>query len=111
MTQENQLSLETVLEIAFEIFAETAPDNLEFDDLMLYESRFEEEGGAVVVEVNNDWPEHVGTDVDLSQCAEVQMGIAGAEVLDEVFVRMLISRDPDNKFCHLLWKRSPTQIH
>ncbi|SIN87474.1 HI1450 family dsDNA-mimic protein [Salinivibrio sp. ES.052] len=111
MTQQNLLSLETVLETAFEIFAEMAPDNLEYDDLMLFEARFEDEGGAIVLEVNRDWPEHVGADVDLSQCAEVQIGLAGDEVLDPVFVRMLISRDPENKFCHMLWKRSPTQLH
>ncbi|WP_419894573.1 DUF440 family protein [Proteus faecis] len=27
------------------------------------------------------------------------------DVLDDVFARMLISRDPDQKFCHMLWKR------
>ncbi|OOF32697.1 HI1450 family dsDNA-mimic protein [Salinivibrio costicola] len=111
MTQHNLLNLEDIIEIAFDIFAEMAPDNLEHDDLLLFESRFEDEGGAIVVEVNSDWPEHVGADIDLSQCAEVQIGLAGDEVLKPVFARMLISRDIDNKFCHMLWNRNGKQLH
>ncbi|WP_428776169.1 DUF440 family protein, partial [Vibrio sp.] len=25
--------------------------------------------------------------------------------LDDVFARLLISRDPEHNFCHVLWKR------
>jgi uncharacterized protein YciU (UPF0263 family) len=53
----------------------------------------------------------VGADIDLSQCAEVQIGLAGDEVLKPVFARMLISRDIDNKFCHMLWNRNGKQLH
>lgn len=111
MTQSALMSLDEILETAFEIFAEMAPDNLEYDDLAAYESHFEDDGGAIVVEVGSDWPEHVGSDINLAHCAEVQIGMAKEGALADVFVRMLLSRDPEEKFCHLLWKRSPTQLH
>jgi uncharacterized protein YciU (UPF0263 family) len=53
-----------------------------------------------------DWAEQVGFDVDETY-AEVRIGLVNEEddVLDDVFARLLVSRDPENKFCHILWKR------
>ena len=59
-----------------------------------------------LVETGEDWPEHVGFAVD-ETFAEVRIGLVNEEddVLDDVFARLLVSRDPDNKFCHILWKK------
>ena len=60
-----------------------------------------------LVETGDDWVEHVGFEVDKEIYAEVRIGLVNEadDVLDDVFARMLISRDPDHKFCHMLWKR------
>ncbi len=49
----------------------------------------------------------MGFDIDKEVYAEVRIGLVNEEsdVLDEVFARLLISRDAEHKFCHVLWKR------
>lgn len=106
MTEESSLiSLDDVLDTAFDIFYEMAEDNLEYDDLRQYQEHFDQQGAGVVVDTEEDWYEHAGADIDLSECAEVRIGFADETSLNDVLVRMLLSRNPDNKFCHLLWKR------
>ncbi len=43
--------------------------------------------------------------VDKEIYAEVRIGLVNEadDVLDDVFARLLISRDPEHKFCHMLW--------
>ena len=93
-------------EAAYEIFLEMAPDNLEAADVILFTAQFDDRGAAEIVETGSDWAQHVGFDVDESY-AEVRIGLVNEDddVLDDVFARLLVSRDPDNKFCHILWKR------
>ncbi|AMG31970.1 hypothetical protein AL542_17600 [Grimontia hollisae] len=100
------LSIDETLETAFDIFYEMAEDNLEYDDLLAYQARFDEEGAGVAVDAESDWEEHVGFDVDRDVFVEVRIGLTTNDVLDDVLVRMLLSRDPEQKFCHLLWKRT-----
>lgn len=100
------LSIDETLETAFDIFYEMAEDNLEYDDMLAYQARFDEEGAGVAVEAESDWEEQVGFDVDREVFVEVRIGLASDDVLDDVLVRMLLSRDPEQKFCHLLWKRA-----
>lgn len=100
------LSIDETLETAFDIFYEMAEDNLEYDDLLAYQARFDEEGAGVAVDAESDWEEHVGFDVDRDVLVEVRIGLTTNDVLDDVLVRMLLSRDPEQKFCHLLWKRA-----
>lgn len=101
------ISYDDVIEVGYDIFLEMAPDNLEAVDVILFTAQFEDRGAAEVVETGDDWVEHVGFDVDKDVYAEVKIGLVNEadDALDDVFARMLISRDPDNKFCHILWKR------
>ncbi|MCL9774447.1 HI1450 family dsDNA-mimic protein [Vibrio methylphosphonaticus] len=100
------ISYDDVIDAAYDIFLEMAPDNLEAADVILFTAQFEDRGAAELVETGEDWPQHVGFEVDES-FAEVRIGLVNEEddVLDDVFARLLVSRDPDNKFCHILWKR------
>lgn len=100
------ISLDDVIEVAYDIFLEMAPDNLEPADVILFTAQFDDRGAAEVVETGDDWVEHVGFEVD-ETFAEVRIGLVNEadDALDDVFARMLVSRDPDNKFCHMLWKR------
>lgn len=99
------VSIDESLDSAFEIFYEMAEDSLEYDDLLAYREHFDDTGAGVAVEAEPDWEQHVGFDVDRDVFIEIRIGLVEEDELKDVLVRMLISRDPENKFCHLLWKR------
>ncbi|KKC99752.1 HI1450 family dsDNA-mimic protein [Photobacterium halotolerans] len=101
------ISYDDVIEAAYDIFLEMAQDSLEPADVLLFTAQFDDRGAAEVVETGEDWPGHVGFAVDGEEYAEVRIGLVNEanDELDDIFARMLISRDPDNKFCHILWKR------
>ncbi|EOD78540.1 hypothetical protein D515_02702 [Grimontia indica] len=100
------LSIDETLDTAFEIFYEMAEDNLDYDDMLAYQERFDEEGAGVAVEAESDWEGHVAFEVDREVFVEIRIGLTSGDTLDDVLVRMLISRDPEQKFCHMLWKRA-----
>ncbi|ENM3808466.1 HI1450 family dsDNA-mimic protein [Vibrio cholerae] len=101
------ISIDDTIDTAYDIFLEMAPDNLEPVDVILFTAQFDDRGAAELVDVGDDWDGQVGFEVDKEIYAEVRIGLVNEEndVLDDVFARMLISRDPDQKFCHMLWKR------
>lgn len=105
MTQ--RISLDDAIDLGYDIFLEMAPDNLEAADVALFTLQFEERGAAEAVELGEDWPEHVGFAVSHEDYAEIRIGLVNEadDVLDDVFARLLISLDPEHKFCHILWKR------
>ncbi|MEZ9525378.1 HI1450 family dsDNA-mimic protein [Enterovibrio norvegicus] len=100
------LSIDDTLDTAFDIFYEMAEDNLDYDDLLAFQARFDEEGAGIAVDAESDWEEHVGFDVNREKFVEVRIGLTSEDTLNDVLVRMLVSRDPEQKFCHLLWKRA-----
>ncbi len=101
------ISFDDAIEAAYDIFLEMAPDNLEPADVILFTAQFDDRGAAELVEVGNDWDEQVGFEVNKETYAEVRIGLVNEanDELDDVFARMLISLDPDNKACHMMWKR------
>ncbi|WP_273859341.1 HI1450 family dsDNA-mimic protein [Photobacterium sp. GSS17] len=107
MDNQDLISYDDVIDTAYDIFLEMASDNLEPADVMLFTLQFDDRGAAELVETQDDWAEHVGFDVDKDVYAEVRIGLVNEKTdeVDDVFARLLICRDPDNKFCHILWKR------
>ncbi|MEH6533070.1 MAG: HI1450 family dsDNA-mimic protein [Photobacterium frigidiphilum] len=107
METSNLISYDDVIDAAYDIFLEMASESLEPVDVILFTAQFDDRGAAEAVETRDDWGSHVGFDVDKELYAEVRIGLVNEEndQLDDVFARMLISRDPDHKFCHILWKR------
>ncbi len=101
------ISFDDAIEAAYDIFLEMAPDSLEPADVILFTAQFDDRGAAELVEVGDDWEEQVGFEVDKETYAEVRIGLVNEanDELDDVFARMLISLDPDNKACHMMWKR------
>lgn len=96
------ISYDDAIEAAYDIFLEMAPDNLEPADVILFTAQFDDRGAAEIVEVGDDWDEQVGFEVDKEVFTEVRIGLVNEEndVLDDVFARMLISRDPDQSLSH-----------
>ncbi|MCG9596887.1 HI1450 family dsDNA-mimic protein [Vibrio sp. Isolate25] len=101
------ISYDDAIETAYDIFLEMAADNLEAADVIIFTAQFDDRGAAELVETGDDWAGHVGFEVNKETYAEVRIGLVNEEndVLDEVFARLLVSRDPEHKFCHILWKR------
>ncbi|ASA54285.1 HI1450 family dsDNA-mimic protein [Vibrio gazogenes] len=101
------ISYDDAIDTAYDIFLEMAPDNLEPADIILFTAQFDDRGAAELVDVKDDWSNQVGFEVDKETYAEVNIGLVNEEndTLDDVFARMLISRDPEHKFCHIFWKR------
>ena len=101
------MSYDDVIDTAYDIFLEMAPDNLEPADVLLFTAQFEDRGAAELVETGDDWAVEVGFEVDKQVYAEVKIGLVNEEsdVLDDVFARMLVSRSAEHKFCHIFWKR------
>ncbi|MCE0492664.1 HI1450 family dsDNA-mimic protein [Vibrio salinus] len=103
----DKLTYDEAIEAAYDIFLEMAPDNLEAADVILFTAQFDDRGAAELVDISDDWAEHTGFDVDKERFAEVRIGLVNEEndVLDDIFARMLISLIPEDKSCHILWKR------
>ncbi len=97
------LTIDETLDTAWEIFLEMAEDNLEDADLTAFREN-EDDCGLIVLDPNEDWKKHLTMEIDFSQFYEVKIGFTDEESIIDVLVRMLISRDPENKDCHLLWK-------
>ena len=103
---EKRLSVDEVIEIAFDIFEEMAPDNLEMVDLQSFENDYDEKGGLMTIEPNESWVEHVGFLPKAEDYYEVQIGLSDDEKLTCIFAKLLLSRNPEEKFCHIIWKRT-----
>ncbi|MCE0557111.1 MULTISPECIES: HI1450 family dsDNA-mimic protein [unclassified Motilimonas] len=107
MTDKNQLTPDELIDAAYEIFLDLACDNLDPADMILLAAQFEEQGAADLVAVGFDWDEHVGFEVDEDNYAEVVVGLVDEDdALTDIYARLLISKDQDEKFCHILWKQT-----
>lgn len=108
MTSANLLDNDELIDTAYDIFLELATDNLEAADILLFNTQFEERGAADMIAVLEDWQSHVDFDVaaEKDNFAEVRIGLVNDhDELDDIYARVLISRERDRKFCHILWKK------
>ncbi|GKX56175.1 UPF0263 protein YciU [Leminorella grimontii] len=101
----NRLDEDETLDQAYDIFLELAPDNLDPADVLLFNLQFEERGAAELHDPSPEWQEHVDFDLNPDFFAEVIIGLTNEQdEVDDVFARLLICREKDHKFCHILWK-------
>lgn len=101
----NRLDEDETLDQAYDIFLELAPDNLDPADVLLFNLQFEERGAAELHDPSSEWQEHVDFDLNPDFFAEVIIGLTNEQdEVDDVFARLLICREKDHKFCHILWK-------
>ncbi|QIQ21615.1 HI1450 family dsDNA-mimic protein [Zophobihabitans entericus] len=104
----NCLSDDEVIDTAYDIFLELAPDNLEPADIILFNLQFEERGAAELYDPDPMWQEEQLDFDPLNNdfFAEVIIGLTNDQgEIDDIFARMLICREKDEKFCHILWKQ------
>jgi uncharacterized protein YciU (UPF0263 family) len=107
MDLNNCLTDDETLEQAYDIFLELAGDNLDPADILLFNLQFEERGGAELYDPADDWADQVDFDVDPQFFSEVVIGLGedDGEPISDVFARVLLCREKDNKLCHILWKQ------
>lgn len=100
-------SPDDALDIAYDIFLEMAPDNLEFKELTQFEENFDEQGAVVLTEVGSYWLAETGFEATDDEYFEIQLGLADEDgvALDPVLAKILLSKNSEDVSCHVIWVR------
>lgn len=106
MSEKNQkLAPDEAIDIAYDIFLEMAPENLDSADIMLFNLQFEERGAVELVETADNWDEEIGVLIDPDEYAEVWIGLVNEQdVMDDIFAKFLISHRAEEREYHIVWK-------
>lgn len=105
MTEMQKLDPDTAIDIAYDIFLEMAPENLDPADILLFNLQFEQRGAVEMVETSDDWDNEIGVLIDLEEFAEVWVGLINDnDEMDDVFAKILISHQEQDRQYHIVWK-------
>ncbi|EKX98058.1 hypothetical protein HMPREF9996_00613 [Aggregatibacter actinomycetemcomitans Y4] len=105
MTELTRLDPDKAIDIAYDIFLEMAPENLDPADIMLFNLQFEEHGAVEFVETADNWEEQIGILIDPQEYAEVWIGLVNKQdEMDNIFAKFLISHREEDRQYHIIWK-------
>ncbi|ACX82629.1 dsDNA-mimic protein [Aggregatibacter actinomycetemcomitans] len=105
MTELTRLDPDKAIDIAYDIFLEMAPENLDPADIMLFNLQFEEHGAVEFVETADNWEEQIGILIGPQEYAEVWIGLVNKQdEMDNIFAKFLISHREDDRQYHIIWK-------
>ncbi|OZN49751.1 HI1450 family dsDNA-mimic protein [Gallibacterium anatis] len=105
MTEMQKLDPDTAIDIAYDIFLEMAPENLDPADILLFNLQFEQRGAVEMVETSDDWDNEIGVLIDPKEFAEVWVGLINDnDEMDDVFAKILISHQEQDRQYHIVWK-------
>lgn len=105
MTATAKLDPDTAIDIAYDIFLEMAPENLDPADILLFNLQFEDRGAVEMVETSDDWENEIGALIDPEAFAEVWIGLINdKDEMDDVFAKVLISHQEEDRQYHIVWK-------
>ena len=90
---------------AFDIFLELAPNNFCDKDVEEFNLHREELGFIEEDEPDEQWQDFVALEIEPEHFIQVLVGLE-FDNEDVLFAKILISRDKDAPFCHILWKES-----
>jgi uncharacterized protein len=90
---------------AYDIFLELAPNNLSDKDVEEFNLHREELGFIEEDKPDEQWQDFVALEIEPEHFIQVLVGLE-FESEDVLFAKILISRDKDAPFCHILWKES-----
>ncbi|TMS94543.1 DUF440 domain-containing protein [Pseudoalteromonas sp. S201] len=90
---------------AYDIFLELAPNNLSDKDVEEFNLHREELGFIEEDEPDEQWQDFVALGIEPEHFIQVLVGLE-FDNEDVLFAKILISRDKDAPFCHILWKES-----
>ncbi|MBQ4831940.1 DUF440 family protein [Pseudoalteromonas sp. MMG010] len=97
-------SIEEATHQAYDIFLELAPNNLTEQDVEDFNQYREELGFIEEDEPDEQWQEFVALEIESDHFIQVLVGLE-FDNEDVLFAKILISRDKDAPFCHILWKQ------
>lgn len=104
-TKLTEQQIDTLIDTAYDIFLEMAPENLDPADILLFNLQFEDRGAVEMVETRDDWEQEIGVLIDPEAFAEVWIGLVNEQdEMDDVFARFLISISAENREYHVVWK-------
>ncbi|WP_372760773.1 HI1450 family dsDNA-mimic protein [Pseudoalteromonas sp.] len=98
-------TIEEATHQAYDIFLELAPNNLSEQDVASFNQYREDLGFIEEGEPDEQWHDFVALEIEAEHFIQVLVGLE-FENDDELFAKILISRDKDAPFCHILWKES-----
>lgn len=103
-SDEQWLSEDAIIDQAAEIFYELASDNLPEAVIHRFNAEFPEFGYFESDEVDESWAELGALPEVVDALLQVEIGIEKPNnTAPFVLAKMLISRDPEEKFCHIEW--------
>ena len=106
MTEIIKLDPDQAIDIAYDIFLEMAPENLDPADILLFNLQFEERGAVEFVETADDWDMEIGVLIDPEAYAEVWIGLVNdKDEIEDVFAKFLISHREEDREFHVIWKK------
>ena len=99
------LSVDELLDHAYEIFLELAADNLSPEQIECFNAEFEERGALGDTAPEEDWQEYVEFEVSPEQHVEICVGLLNDDdEFDRLFARMLLSRVAEERHCQIQWQ-------
>ena len=98
-------SVEEATHQAYDIFLELAPNNLSDKDIEEFNLHREELGFIEEDEPDEQWQDFVALEIEPEHFIQVLVDLE-FDSEDVLFAKILISRDKDAPFCHILWKES-----
>nr|WP_314267823.1 HI1450 family dsDNA-mimic protein [uncultured Moellerella sp.] len=100
------ISEDDTIDMAYDLFLEGALEHLDPADQLIFSLQFEERGAVEVVDLQDDWSKLLNKSIDKRIFSEVIIGLAENEdaELDDIFARVLISRDIKQPFVHIIWR-------
>ncbi|KGQ31485.1 hypothetical protein P375_07520 [Gallibacterium genomosp. 2] len=105
MTEIQKLDPDTAIDIAYDIFLEMAPENLDPADIILFNLQFEQRGAVEMVETSDNWDNEIGVLIDPDEFAEVWVGLINDnDEMDDIFAKILISHQEQDRQYHIIWK-------
>ena len=105
MSEFKKLDPDTAIDIAYDIFLEMAPENLDPADTLLFNLQFEERGAVEFVETADNWEEEIGVLIDPEEYAEVCIGLVNEQdEMNDIFAKFLISHREEDRQYHIIWK-------
>jgi uncharacterized protein YciU (UPF0263 family) len=106
MTDTSHLwTIEEATDHAYGVFLELAPDNLNEQDIELFNEHREELGFIEESSPDDSWQEFVEFEIEPELYIQVIVGLE-FESQDIEFARILISLEKDAPFVHVLWKKT-----
>lgn len=102
-----QRTPDQLVEWAYDLFLEAAPDCLAPGQIVDITLEFEQRGAVEATLPVADWAEELGEPVDLTAWAEVWIGLLDhQDEFETIYAKYLLPLAPDQTQAHVRWFRS-----